>query len=220
MPAISGAPTIDTEVNFWPGMIDMLTSLLMFFLLIHFVQNNANPASLAAAVAGQKQQQFTAVFDREFANEIRQGDVVKTSDVNLLRITFGEGILFEPGEYRLKGRGEMLLRRLAGVVHESNAMSRRTLYDQIQIEGHTDDASLQQTQFPRDNWDLSYARARRVLQFMTERGPSRLDAKMMSATGFADTRPVDRRRSRNRRIEIRIYFSGNEVAPANGGRRG
>ena len=74
---------IDTEVNFWPAMIDMLTSLLMFFLLIHFVQNNVNPASLAAEIARQKQQRFNAVFDREFAGDVARGRIARE------RLAFG-----------------------------------------------------------------------------------------------------------------------------------
>src|SRR5437588_8823129 len=113
MRAAFGAPTIDTEVNFWPAMIDMLTSLLMFFLLIYFVQHNVNPASLAAEIARTKQQVFTEVFNREFANEIQRKEIRLTPDVNLLQVTFGEEILFPLGRYSLQPRGETMLRRLA-----------------------------------------------------------------------------------------------------------
>lgn len=203
---------IDTEVNFWPAMIDMLTSLLMFFLLIHFVQNNVNPASLASEVARQKQQQFNAVFDREFAGDVARGDIQVLSDVNLLQITFGEEILFPSGEYVLQPRGEAILRRLARVVHEVDASSSTPLYDQLQIEGHTDARRLRRrSEYPRDNWELSSARALNVLRFLTERTEPPLDRKTMSANGYADTRPRGRRSAANRRIEIRFYFSGQEV---------
>lgn len=202
------APTVDTEVNFWPGIIDMLTSLLMFFMLIYFVQHNVNPASLAGEIARQKQHRFNEVFEAEFANEIRSGAIGLKPDVNLLQITFGEGILFEPGEYRLQRRGQTMLRRLAGVIHKLDASSQSRLYDQIQIEGHTDDTPMQHSDYPRDNWELSSARALAVLRFLSERSRPRLDERTMSANGYAHTRPVHQQRSRNRRIEIRIYFSG------------
>lgn len=220
MRARPGAPTIDTDVNFWPGMIDMLTSLLMFFMLIHFVQNNVNPASLASEIARQKQQRFTDVFNREFAAEVAQGDIRFTSDINLLQITFGEGILFSSRDYKLKPRGEAILRRLARVVHELDTTSQLPIYDQVQIEGHTDSASLHQQDYPRDNWDLSSARALNVLRFLIERASPPLDKKTVSANGYADTRPVGRQWSRNRRIEIRIYFSGNETMRRARGRVG
>lgn len=205
------APTVDTEVNFWPGIIDMLTSLLMFFMLIYFVQHNVNPASLASQIAQQKQQRFTDAFHREFAAEIRRGDIRLASDVNLLQITFGDGILFTSGQYNLQRRGETMLHRLAHVVHQLDRSSESPLYDQIQIEGHTDKTPLSSTTYPRNNWELSTARALGVLRFLTERCNPRLDEKTMSANGYAHTRPVHKQRSRNRRIEIRIYFSGRET---------
>jgi chemotaxis protein MotB len=204
------APTVDTQVNFWPAMIDMLTSLLMFFMLIYFVQHNMNPASLAAEIARQKQQHFTDVFNREFDADIARGDIRVSSDVNLLQITFGEEILFPSAQYVLQPRGEAMLRRLAKVVRTVDTSSQSPLYDQIQIEGHTDSTNMHHATYPRDNWELSSARALNVLRFLTERTDHPLDKKTMSANGYADTRPLGKLRSRNRRIEIRIYFSGTE----------
>lgn len=208
------APTVDTEVNFWPAMIDMLTSLLMFFMLIHFVQQNVNPATVAAEVARQKQQRFTEVFNREFDGDIKRGDVRVASDVNLLQITFGEEILFRSAEYRLQERGEAMLRRLARVVHTVDTSSASPIYDQLQIEGHTDPRRLKRRDYPRDNWELSSARALEVLRYMTERVDPPLDRRTMSANGYADTRPLSGRNARNRRIEIRFYFSGGEQTQA------
>jgi chemotaxis protein MotB len=205
------APTVDTEVNFWPAMIDMLTSLLMFFLLVFFVGNRVNPAGLAAEIARQKQERFTDVFHREFAAEIERGEIGLVSDVNLLQITFGEEILFPVSEYRLQSRGMAMLRRLAYTVHALDGASEEAVYDQIQIEGHTDSTPMRHASYPRDNWELSTARALEVLRFLSERTSRPLDKKTMSANGYADTRPVSRRRAANRRIEIRIYFSGREV---------
>ena len=213
MRATFGAPTIDTEVNFWPAMIDMLTSLLMFLMLIYFVQRNVNPASLAAEIARGKQRRFTDVFNHEFAGEIEHKEIRLTPDVNLLQVTFGEEILFPLGRYTLQPRGETMLRRLAGVVHQVDSSSQSPLYDQIQIEGHTDNRNLKQPAYPHDNWELSSARSLEVLRFLSRRTSPPLDEHTMSANGYADTRPLGANRARNRRIEIRIYFSGRETRP-------
>lgn len=218
MRVVFGAPTIDTEVNFWPAMIDMLTSLLMFFLLIYFVQHNVNPASLAAEIARGKQQRFTAVFNREFATEIARGEIRLTSDLNLLQVTFGEEILFPLGKYSLQDRGESMLRRLAHAVHELDTASQSPLYDQIQIEGHTDNTNMRHATYPHDNWELSSARSLEVLRFLSRRASPPLEERAMSANGYSDTRPLGRDRAKNRRIEIRIYFSGREGKPAAGHR--
>lgn len=211
------APTVDTDVNFWPGIIDMLTSLLMFFLLVSFVQHNVNPATLGAEIAHQKERRFSAIFEREFAAEMARGEIRIASDLNLLQVTFGEEILFPSAEYRLQPRGQMMLRRLARVVQQLDGSAESPLYDQIQIEGHTDDRTLYRSSYPRDNWELSTARALEVLRFLTERSDPRLSERTMSANGYAGTRPIDpRHRSKNRRIEIRIYFSG-RTAPVRSG---
>jgi flagellar motor protein MotB len=205
------APTVDTEVNFWPGIIDMLTSLLMFFMLIYFVEHNVNPASLATEIARQKQQRFDKIFEAEFAEEIRRGAIGLQPDVNLLQITFGEGILFQSGHYALQPHGEAMLRRLASVIHRLDATSKSRLYDQIQIEGHTDSTAMERPSYPHDNWELSTARALSVLRFLSERCHPPLEKRQLSANGYADTRPVHKQHARNRRIEIRIYFSGLET---------
>lgn len=206
-----GAPTVDTEINFWPAIIDMLTSLLMLFMLISFVQHNVNPSSLAAEVARGKQQRFTEVFSREFDAEVKRGEIRFLPDGNLLQITFGEEILFALGHYDLQPRGEAMLNRLARAVHQLDGTSR--IYEQIQIEGHTDSTNMRHTIYPHDNWELSSARSLEVLKFLTQRVSPPLDEKAMSANGYADTRPIGKRPSKNRRIEIRIYFSGKDAAP-------
>lgn len=204
----SNVATVDTDVNYWPAIIDMLTSLLMFFMLVGFVQQHVNPASLAAEKAHQKQQRFADVFRREFARELERQDITLVADVNLMQITFGEEILFGTGEYKLRPRGEMMLQRLAAVIRKLDRSSQSPVYDQIQIEGHTDNRRLKEREFPHDNWELSVARALEVLRYLTERTAMPLRAETMSANGYADTRPVSRSRAKNRRIEIRVYFSG------------
>lgn len=202
-----GAPTVQTRVNFWPGLIDMLTSMLMFFLLLYFVEHNFNAASAELAAARQKQTRFVAVLREEFAPEIRRGEVVDSASLGLLQIRFGDRVLFEPGASRLNPGGEALLRRLASVFQRVDGGAGGPLYDQIQIEGHTDDLPFRRPAYPRENWELSTARATSVLRFLT-RGREPLEEGRMSVNGYAQNRPLGASRSRNRRIEIRIYFSG------------
>jgi chemotaxis protein MotB len=149
--------------------------------------------------------------------DIARGDIRFVSDVNLLQITFGEEILFPVSRYELQPRGQAMLRRLAATMHKlDTAATKEPLYDQIQIEGHTDSTRMDRPTYPHDNWELSTARALEVLRFLSERSTQPLDKKTMSANGYADTRPFSRRRAKNRRIEIRIYFSGREAVASKG----
>jgi flagellar motor protein MotB len=216
MKSTPAAATVDTRVNYWPALIDMLTSMLMFFLLIYFVESNFSSASAQLAIARQKQAQFVGVLHQEFAPEIAAGQVADSADLNLLQIRFGDGVLFEPGRYHLSPRGAALLRRLATVFHRVDLAASGPLYQQIQVEGHTDDLATRHAEYPRDNWELSTARATAVMKFLT-RGSRPLEERRMSVNGYAANRPVSTRRSRNRRIEIRIYFSGQLPRPAAAG---
>jgi chemotaxis protein MotB len=75
----------------------------------------------------------------------------------------------------------------------------------IQVEGHTDNAPIASPVFP-SNWELSAARASRVVRLFEQFGvpPSR-----MSALGFGEHRALDSNdtpdgRSRNRRVTVMI----------------
>ena len=85
------------------------------------------------------------------------------------------------------------------------------LENEISIEGHTDNIPINTAQF-RDNWDLSGARAKSVLDYSLQKGIPR---EKLSYVGRADTRPVatnetDEGRARNRRVEI-VVLSGSQT---------
>ncbi|HEX6042478.1 OmpA/MotB family protein [Longimicrobium sp.] len=204
---------LHTRINYWPAMIDMLTSLLMFFLLIYFVEQNFSSASAQLAIAQQRQARFTAELQREFKREIDAGQVAHTAKFQLLQIRFGEGVLFRPGEHELLPQGRRLLGRLAAVFGRLDEHGVQ-LYDQIQVEGHTDNVPARRGYYPHDNWELSTARATSVLRYLTRGARQPLEDDRMSVNGYADNRPVSTDRDLNRRIEIRIYFSGAATAAA------
>ncbi|MCF7202819.1 OmpA/MotB family protein [Pseudomonas oligotrophica] len=73
----------------------------------------------------------------------------------------------------------------------------------ILVEGHTDDVPISGARFP-SNWELSAARASSVVRYLQLNG---IAATRMSATGFAETRPLGDNatadgRARNRRVEL------------------
>jgi chemotaxis protein MotB len=80
----------------------------------------------------------------------------------------------------------------------------------IRVEGHADNReigpslkSLYQT-----NWDLSKARARGVLRYLTEKGG--IDSAKLSSIGYGDTKPLtsnatEAGRQKNRRVDIVLY---------------
>jgi len=94
--------------------------------------------------------------------------------------------------------------------------TRKTEYKQIQVEGHTDNFPVtSRSVYPRNNWELSSARAIAMMEFLTQN--SRLNPKIFSVNGYGEYRPVAPNqtaegRALNRRIEILIFWqsSGEE----------
>lgn len=210
------APTINTDIDFWPSMIDMLTSILMVFLLIYFVQYYFNSGNLESAIAENRRDIFKRTLEREFSGE---KEVLLTAELNSLRITFGEGVLFKPTDYQLQPKGEVVLTKLAEVFNTTRStLSGQQPYKEIQIEGHTDPDTQKGKVYPHDNWELSTARALEVLKFLARKATPPLDEKAMSANGFASNRPAPGDKAKSRRIEILIKFSGEESSKTSTGK--
>ena len=74
----------------------------------------------------------------------------------------------------------------------------------VVIEGHTDNQPISTAMFP-SNWELSVNRASRIIRYLSEKHG--IQDNYLSASGYADTRPVTTNetfegRQKNRRIEI------------------
>jgi chemotaxis protein MotB len=119
---------------------------------------------------------------------------------------FPDQILFDSGSARLKPGFKAILNELA-----PNLMR---LPNSIEVDGHTDNIPISTAAFP-SNWELSAARAGAVIRYMETVGlpPARL-----SASGYADTRPIDSNttregRARNRRVELIVLRSAGDKLP-------
>lgn len=102
-------------------------------------------------------------------------------------------LLFLSGEATLSKKAQPVLKKIAEVIN--------SLPNAINIEGHTDNVPIGTLQFP-SNWELSSARATRVVQEFVRGGinPTRL-----SAIGYAEFHPIgdnktEEGRFKNRRV--------------------
>ena len=105
-------------------------------------------------------------------------------------------VLFDSGKAELKPRARPILDHIARLL----VIDRR---HPVVVEGHTDNVPIHNPVYP-SNWELSGARASRVVRYLIGRG---VRAGRMEATGFADRHPVSTNRTaagrrRNRRVEI------------------
>lgn len=107
-------------------------------------------------------------------------------------------VMFGRGRAELRPKARQVLAQVAGIA--------RKLPNLIAIEGHTCDLPIRTAQFP-SNWELSTARAATVVRFLIEQGG--LPARRLSASGYADSRPLvandsEAHRTLNRRVDIVI----------------
>ena len=105
-------------------------------------------------------------------------------------------VLFDSGRADLKPASRPVLDRVARLLRVGRARP-------IMVEGHTDNVPLHGGRFPT-NWELSTARAARVVRFLAEDGVA---MRRLGATGYGWLHPISTNRtadgrSRNRRVEI------------------
>lgn len=120
-------------------------------------------------------------------------------------IEFSDLSLFKQGKADLNPRSLSVLNDMTDVIIENMRD-----HHHIEIEGHTDDVPIHNSEFA-SNWELSSARATGVVRFLQAKG---VDPYKLNGSAFADTRPkvgVDNQdlslsdiRAANRRVVILV----------------
>jgi chemotaxis protein MotB len=114
-------------------------------------------------------------------------------------VVLESGILFESGQAALTAAGKATIEKLLRVL-KAEYPARR-----IRIEGHTDNQAIRyRTNGFRNNWELSFGRAKSVLDVLTGGG---VPATRLSIGCYADTKPrstnaSEAGRKENRRVEV------------------
>ncbi|MGE3076068.1 MAG: flagellar motor protein MotB [Dehalococcoidia bacterium] len=127
------------------------------------------------------------------------GKIQIRSDADSITISLADNLLFDSGSADLRPGSQDVLAQVAEAL--------RGLPNVMRIEGHTDNVPVNSADFA-SNWELSAARASRVLRFMREQGG--LTNELFLA-GFADTHPIadnstPEGRALNRRADIVILY--------------
>ena len=154
------------------------------------VETAPEPPPVDPAVALREQ------VERALAPELAAGYLQLVEDPRGLVIEVPEAGAFDVGQADLAPEAQAMLSRIATML--------TTLPNAVRIEGHSDPTPIRTPQYA-SNWDLSTARATRVVAFLvTTAGlaPARL-----SAAGYAEFRPrasnaTPEGRARNRRVDL------------------
>ena len=167
--------------------------------------NSASSASSATAQA-KEQEDFRRLKEQidSYARQKGLQNQVQTviAQRGLVIRLLTDRVLFDSGQAELKPEATPVLTKVADIVAREGK-------HQVMVEGHTDPVPIHGSLFPT-NWELSTARASRVVRFLIDGGVAR---RRLSAAGYASLHPIASNataagRSRNRRVEIVLLRSG------------
>ncbi|HKJ98800.1 MAG TPA: flagellar motor protein MotB [Desulfotignum sp.] len=233
--------TYDDEATWLVTYADMMTLLLVFFILLYTLSSFEKQQVEAAmeTVKNELQQdrdpedimallEFSRVSDQKISIEDVTGITLRKKslfkDMNRLIDTVDQASHVDTyalgGKIILRVSGEVLFASGSAVL-KPGALP---LFDRmvtvfedypdftINIKGHTDDVPISTQAFP-SNWELSAIRATTVLKYLVSKGirPQRL-----TATGYGDIMPLkpnttDANRAANRRVEFVLEKSQAEI---------
>jgi chemotaxis protein MotB len=142
---------------------------------------------------------------RELAAELASHRLELIVDRRGVTLSIPEAGTFGVGHDELSDTAQGLVGRVAETLSGFN--------NAVRVEGHTDDVPIHNLRFA-SNWDLSAARASRVVEFLISRG---LAPERLSATGLAEFHPrvpntSPENRASNRRIDLVILNSATASA--------
>jgi len=213
--------SVDSDGNWLITLSDVLSLLLVFFVMFFVMTRNAAKPEKAIAAEGPntsfsddkvgiKTSSTGQRIRDEMAAAIKQLDLENDISVRAVDrevvITMRERVTFRPGDAEILKSSEPMLDNIAGVILRHSSFL-------VEIEGHTDNVPIRTRMYP-SNWELSVARATSVLKYFInvhDIAPCRLSIK-----GDADQRPAvpnddPESRAKNRRVEIRLKEKGNET---------
>ena len=205
-------PAQDT---FTISISDLMSGLLAIFILVlsYFILN------FSQATAQLTQNDVTrAELLRFMQKELEREGILVTVDERHGILRISEGVLFDVGLADVKPQGQVVIKKLAGVLEVAlEAEQFKGRVETIFIEGHTDNVPISNGIFP-SNWELSTKRAINTWLTMSGANPKLTtllndkDEIIFSVSGYSDTRPIaenssEEGRRENRRIDIRFSMA-------------
>lgn len=167
------------------------------------LQEGSGPAELEQIVEQQKLQENEIMAEtvEEAINENQMQDQVEISFTSqYVQLTMKGALLFDSGSAELKEASKTVLDKV-GMILERYANGT------IEIEGHTDNVPINSAKYP-SNEELSSARALAVYYYLAD--TTVLNPTTLKHAGMGERVPIadnstEEGRSKNRRVEIKIY---------------
>jgi chemotaxis protein MotB len=144
-------------------------------------------------------------LETEMRQALQSRDVTISELQGNVMVDILDRILFDSGQAELKGEGQELLRKIAGILDQYPDRK-------VHVIGHTDNVPIRANAWSRypTNWELSTARATAAVRFLVEQAG--VDPARFAAVGFGEHHPVADNstaggRARNRRIALMVLPS-------------
>ena len=186
------------------GYADIVTLLFACFASLYATRNAPAASTAPEAPPAPQQVELAAPesdLERTLATRVVRAaeplpGLEVTSSARGVVISLPEAGSFPPGGAELSPVAQLAILNFARAL--------RDLPNAVRVEGHTDDVPISTSEFS-SNWDLSTARATRVVRLLVEEAgiaPSRL-----AAAGYGEYQPripndSPESRARNRRVDI------------------
>jgi type VI secretion system protein ImpK len=151
----------------------------------------------------------TARFAKFLEPEIKEGLVVVKDEVDRSVVTLRGDGLFESASASVRDQYLPVIQRITVALESVDGP--------VLVTGYTDNTPIRTARFP-SNWQLSQARAQSVKEYINRALPQR----RVTAEGRAENDPVAKNdssenRAKNRRVEITLLLSPEEVSRQVGG---
>lgn len=202
------------SLNVWPAFTDTMLAFVLILVLMLSYQvarsiELSDPEERDPGVVQREQDQNRVEqLIRDFETQGYNIDV--TTDGVIQELRFGSDVTFQSGDAVLSKQGGRLLDSLGQEITGQGQAGQIKMLTEIQVGGHTDNVPINNAKF-QSNWELSTARATRVVESLIESGVDP-DQVTMSATGYSEYDPRDSNRTeagrkKNRRIEMRLIYT-------------
>ncbi len=165
---------------------------------------NVDPAKLANANTLQDSINLAVGYNLTKSMKANFPDSEDDIDVSIdetdVMISVSDKLLFNSGSYRVSNKANSLLERLAAVINSEPAI-------EVMVEGHTDDRTVKEGSYVKDNWDLSTERATAIIRKLSDN--YNVAPEKMIAAGRSSYKPLvanddNESRAVNRRTRILI----------------
>ena len=140
----------------------------------------------------------------------KNNEITVAYSSNGLVMRLSDRAMFDVGVADISPQSVPLLKKVGDIIAGTSF--------EVRIEGHTDDLPINTAHFP-SNWELSTARAVKVLRYFIE--TAGVSSERLSAVGFSEFHPMvpndsPEHRAQNRRVEIIFLNSVGDSTPVKG----